>query len=341
MLFLAVTLPVLAALFILSAFFSSSETVLFSLSPLQIKRLRGDNPYVGSKVAEWTADPSRVLSTILAGNNLVNFSIASLGYTVLVRFLPPTLSAGVSVAVFTVMVLVFGEILPKQYALRNAERLAPLCVRMLSFWMIVLKPFASVMMAGGNVFRHLLHRERRALSDGEFRAVVEAAAAGGVLDREEASMVKGVMRLTDLYALNEMTPRVKLVGIEVSEDEATRRRAAERSPYPYLPVYRRDMDHIEGFLDVESYLEDGNGRSSAHISEPMTVSEHESLDDLLVKFVRSGKRIAQVLDRWGGTAGVITHGDVLELVVEGVEETADGERVRRVGSREATGRARP
>lgn len=338
---LAAVIIALVVLFALSAFFSSSETVLFSLSPLQVKRLRAANPRIGDKVSEWLGDPSRVLSTILAGNNLVNFAVASLGYTVIARFLPPSASAGVSVAVFTVLVLVFGEILPKQYALRNAERLTPFCVRMLLFWMMVLKPFALAMMAGSKVFRHLLHRERRALSDGEFRAVVESAAAGGVLDREEASMVKGVMRLTDLYALNEMTPRVKLVGIEVSEDEASRRRTAERSPYPYLPVYRRDMDHIEGFLDVESYLDDETGPSAAYISEPMTVSEHESLDDLLVMFVRSGKRIAQVLDRWGGTAGVITRGDVLELVVEGVEETAEGERVRRIGSREATGRAKP
>ena len=337
---LAAIIAALAVLFVLSAFFSSSETVLFSLSPLQVKKLRAENPNVGERIAEWLADPSRALSTILAGNNLVNFAIAALGYTVISRFLPPALSAGLSVAVFTVLVLVLGEIIPKQYALRNAERMAPFLARALSFWMVVLKPFAMAMMAGGKVFRHLLHRERRALSDGEFRAVVESAASSGVLDSEEASMVKGVMRLTDLYAMNEMTPRVKLVGIEVSEPESVRRQAAERSAYPYLPVYRRDMDHIEGFLDVESFLDDGNGVSDAHISKPMTVSEHESLDDLLVLFVRSGKRIALVQDRWGGTAGVITRGDVLELVVEGVEENVLGERAPRVGSREATGRVK-
>ena len=337
---LAAIIAALAVLFVLSAFFSSSETVLFSLSPLQVKKLRAENPNVGERIAEWLADPSRALSTILAGNNLVNFAIAALGYTAISRFLPPALSAGLSVAVFTVLVLILGEIIPKQYALRNAERMAPFLARALSFWMVVLKPFAMAMMAGGKVFRHLLHRERRALSDGEFRAVVESAASSGVLDSEEASMVKGVMRLTDLYAMNEMTPRVKLVGIEVSEPESVRRRVAEQSAYPYLPVYRRDMDHIEGFLDVESFLDDVNGVSDAHISEPMTVSEHESLDDLLVLFVRSGKRIALVQDRWGGTAGVITRGDVLELVVEGVEENVSGERAPRVGSREATGRVK-
>ena len=85
---LAAIIAALAVLFVLSAFFSSSETVLFSLSPLQVKKLRAENPYVGRRVAEWLADPSRVLSTILAGNNLVNFAIAALGYTVISRFLP-------------------------------------------------------------------------------------------------------------------------------------------------------------------------------------------------------------------------------------------------------------
>ena len=312
----ALVLP-LVVLFALSAFFSSSETVLFSLTPRQLQTLEASRPAVGRRIAAWQKDPSRALSTILAGNTLVNFAIASLGYMLMVRFVSRG-TAVVSVVTFTLLLLVFGEIIPKQYAMRHAERMAPLCVRMLAFWMVALKPFSVLMVAGSRVFGDLLTRERRALSDDELRAVVEAAAASGVLDREEASMVEGVMRLPDLYALNEMTPRVRLVGVEATLPQEEKVRLASESEYPFLPVYRGDMDHIEGFLDTERLMADPLRDVAAATEDPLRVSEHQGLDDLLVLFMKTGRRIALVEDRWGGTAGVITRGDILELIVRPV-----------------------
>lgn len=307
------------ALLALSAMFSSSETVLFSLSPLQVKKIRETNPTVGARIERWLGNPSLVLSTILAGNTLVNFAIASLGYRFFL-IVAPEAAAWASVTVFTLLLLLFGEICPKQYALRHAERLAPICVRVLVFCQGFLKPFSALMTAGSGFFRHLLSRERRALSDDEFKVVVEAAAAGGVLDREEASMVRGVMRLPDLYAVNEMTPRIRLVGIEESLPEAEKRRIVEETDFPYLPVYRGDMDHITGFVKVKSVLERPDVPVADFLRQPLRVEEHDGLDDLLVMFVKTGKRIALVEDRWGGTAGVITRGDILELIVKPVEE---------------------
>ena len=308
---------ILLILFILSAFFSSAETVLFSLTPRQLQALERARPSVARRIGGWQKEPSRILSTILAGNTLVNFAIASLGYMLMLQFVA-TGTAAVSVATFTLLLLVFGEILPKQYAMRHAERMAPFCVRMLLFWRVVLKPFSALMVAGSRVFGDLLARERRALSDDELRAVVESAAATGELDREEASMVEGVMRLPDLYALNEMTPRVRLTGVEVTLPDAEKIRLAEESEYPFLPVYRNDMDHIEGFLDTERLRADPARNVAAAIDEPLRVSEHQGLDDLLVLFMKTGRRIALVEDRWGGTAGIITRGDILELIVKPV-----------------------
>ena len=300
----------LLVLFILSAFFSSAETVLFSLTPRQLQSLERAKPSVARRIDGWQREPSRILSTILAGNTLVNFAIASIGYMLMLQFVA-TGTAVVSVATFTLLLLVFGEIMPKQYAMRHAERMAAFCVRALLFWRIVLKPFSALMVAGSRVFGDLLTRERRALSDDELRAVVESAAATGELDREEASMVEGVMRLPDLYALNEMTPRVRIEGVEAESD------------YPFLPVYRNDMDHIEGFLDTERLRADPSRNVAAAIDEPLRVSEHQGLDDLLVLFMKTGRRIALVEDRWGGTAGIITRGDILELIVKPVIDDDD------------------
>ena len=209
---------------------------------------------------------------------------------------------------------------------RHAERLAPACARALKACLVLLAPFSRLMVAGSRVFGNLLTRERRALSDDEMRTVVESAAASGELDREEASMVEGVMRLPDLYALNEMTPRVRLVGVEATLPDAEKIARAEASEYPYLPVYRGDMDHVEGFLDTERLLSDPARRVSDATERPLRVPEHEGLDDLLVTFMKTGRKIALVTDRWGGTAGVITRGDILELIVKPVvdDDEEDG-----------------
>jgi len=323
-LFIALSISALFVLFLFSAFFSASETVLFSLTPLQVRRLKDCRPAVGARIASWLEEPSRVLSTILAGNTLVNFAIAGVGYLLLERTVPKWADV-VSVPLFTLLLLIFGEIVPKQFALRHAERLAPWCARALNVFLFALTPFSRLMVAGSRVFQNLLTRERRALSDDEMRTIIESAAASGELDSEEASMVEGVMRLPDLYALNEMTPRVHLVGVEASLPDAEKVAAAEDSEYPFLPVYRRDMDHVEGFLDTERLLADPARRVNDAMERPLRVSEHEGLDDLLVKFMKTGRKIALVTDRWGGTAGVITRGDILELIVKPVvdEEEED------------------
>lgn len=321
----------LLPLFALSAFFSSSETVLFSLTPLQLRHLSQKKHSIVESLRAWRKDPSQVLSTILAGNTLVNFAIATFGYFIFDFFFSPAIAAAATVPVFTLLLLVLGEIVPKQYAMRNAERLAPICVRLLKFWMLALKPLALIMAAGSSIFKDLLVRERRALTDDELRAVIEGAKDDGVLDSEEASMVRGVMRLPDLYALNEMTPRIRLIGVEASEPDEKKFEIAEKSEYPYLPVYEKDMDHITGFLDVEDFINDPSRRAATWIQEPLKVSEHDGLDDILVLFVKTGRRIALVEDRWGGTAGIITRGDILELIVKPVED--DEPRQARQGSR--------
>ena len=173
-----VLLPVLAVLFALSAFFSASETVLFSLTPLQLRRISEKSPAVGSRISGWLADPSRILSTILAGNTLVNFAIATCGYLAL-RSVAPGCAEPVSVVVFTLLLLVFGEIVPKQYSMRKAEMLAPFVTRALGMWYVALWPASRVMALSSRAFKDLLQRERRALSDDELRAVVQSVAASG------------------------------------------------------------------------------------------------------------------------------------------------------------------
>ena len=297
----------------LSAFFSCSETVLFSLSPIQVQRIRNRNPVAGGRLETLLGDPALILSTLLVGNTLVNFAIASLGFMMVASFFPRW-GELIAIPLMTLVLLLFSEVTPKRVAISHAERLAPLCSRLLLFWLWLLRPFNVVLIAGSRVFKKSLRRERRALSNDELLTVVEVGEEQGVLDAEEVSMVEGIMRLSELKASDEMTPRVDMAGLDLDTPVEQQLAVARKTRYRHLPVYVRTPDAIEGFVDVISFLLDPAHDARKAIAPALFVPENVSLDDLLVTFQRSGKHIACVLDEYGGTAGLITRGDILELI---------------------------
>lgn len=324
-LFLAFEGVLLLVLISLSAFFSGSETVLFSLSPIQVQRIRNRDPVAGGRLETLLGDPALILSTLLVGNTLINFAIASVGF-MMIASLVPAWGELIAIPLMTLVLLLFGEVTPKRVAISHAERLAPLCSRLLLFWLWLLRPFNLVLTAGSRVFKKSLRRERRALSNDELRTVVEVGEEQGVLDAEEASMVEGIMRLSELKASDEMTPRVDMAGLDLDTSVEQQLAIARQTRFRDLPVYVRTPDAIEGFVDVTRFLLDPEHDARKAISPALFVPENVSLDDLLVTFQRSGKHIACVLDEYGGTAGLITRGDILELITAPVAKGDSKER---------------
>ena len=315
----------LLVLISLSAFFSGSETILFSLSPIQVQRIRNRNPVAGARLEALLGDPAMMLSTLLVGNTFVNFAIASVGYMV-IDGLVPVWGEAIAIPLMTLTLLLFCEMAPKRMALNYAERLAPPCSRLLVFWLWLLRPFNMVLTAGSRVFKKSLRRERRALSNDELRTVVEVGEEQGVLDAEEASMVDGIMRLSELKASDEMTPRVDMVGLDLDTPVEKQLEIARKAQFRYLPVYVRTPDAIEGFVDAAQLLLDPAHDVRKTTAPALFVPENVSLDDLLVTFQRSGKHIACVLDEFGGTAGLITRGDILELITAPVTKQGAADR---------------
>lgn len=290
-------------LFLLSAFFSSAETVLFSLTGAERARIKAANPRADRAIARCLADKAVLFSTLLVGNTFVNFALATLGYRLFAAAIPT--SPWLAVPVMTILLLVFGEITPKRLALKLTERLAPGYAVTLLFWRRLLTPFNVILRYTSKAFAPALERERRALSDAELVSVLESAAEHGEVSAKEAEMVEGVLRLSELSANDEMTPRVDIEGYDT--DLPAERRAAqlEKARHRYLPAFRRTPDLIEGVYD----------RVTGEISDALFVPETVTLDDLLVTFAKSMKPLAVVLDEYGGTAGIITPNDILELIV--------------------------
>lgn len=323
-LILIICVAILLVLFGLSAFFSGSETVLFSLSPIQVQHIRTRDPLAGSRLEQLLDDSAVVLSTIIVGNTLVNFASASLGFVVL-RELSPRWGPVIAVPLMTILVLLFGEVTPKRIAINHAERLAPLVCRLLLFWMHLLKPLSMGLVASSRVFKESLRRERRSLTDDELLTVVEIGEEQGMLDSEEAFMVDGIMRLSELKASDEMTPRIDIVGIDLEQSLESQLHILRTTPHRYLPLYRRTPDTIEKFLDVFRYrLEPERGIISERVAfDAYFVPENVALDDLLVSFQSRQEHIACVLDEYGGTAGIITRGDILDLIAAPVAERTE------------------
>lgn len=313
---------ILLLLFGLSAFFSGSETMLFALTPMQAQRIRDRNPRAGARLQRLLSQPERVLSTILIGNTLVNVAIASLAFVVC-HMLIPAHSTSVSIVATTVLLLLVCDVIPKRMAIAHAERLAPACSRMLVFWSIAFMPLGRLLEFFSRQLRRFLRPERKALNDEELLTLVRVSAEQGSLHAEEQTMVDGIMRLSELKASDAMTPRVDLIGIDLDDPPERQRAVARQARLLNLPVYRRTPDAIEGFLDVTRYLIDPAHELRKSTTPALFVPETAALDDLLITFQRSGREIACVLDEYGGTAGVVTRGDVLEFVVKGVERASD------------------
>ena len=300
------TIAMMAALlplFVLSAFFSSSETVLFSLTGAERARIKARSRRLDAIISACLEDKAVLFSTLLVGNTFVNFAISTIGYHLLSDFIPG--GGWLAVPVMTVALLLLGEITPKRFALRYAERIAPICARLLIFWRMVLSPFNLVLRFTSKAFAPALERERRALSDDEFVTVMETAAENGAVTAADAEMVEGVLRLSELCANDEMTPRVDIEGYDVDRPDDFRRATLTAARHRYLPVFRRTPDAMEGVIDAKT----------GEITEALFVPETVTLDDLLVKFAKSGKPLAVVLDEYGGTAGIISPNDILELIV--------------------------
>jgi CBS domain containing-hemolysin-like protein len=299
--------------------------VLFSLSPIQIQQLRERNLAAGQRIEQLMQTPAMVLSTLLVCDTLVNFAIATIGYLVIAA-ITPEYGKVITIPLITIMLLLFGEVTPKRLALQYAEVFAPAFSRLLLFWMWLLTPFNILLTAGSAVFKQTLKCERRALTNEELLSVVEVSEEQGVLDTEEAEMVDGIMRLSELKASDEMIPRVDMIGLDLDTPVEKQLQIASTAHVRYLPAYMRTPDAIEGFVNTARFLLDPDHDVRKALVPAQFVPENMPLDDLLILLQRTGTHIACVLDEYGGTAGLITRSDILELVADPVMGPTENQR---------------
>ena len=325
----------------MSAFFSSAETALTSMSKIRVKRLfvEGEEQY--KKLEPWLKDPNRFLVTILVGNNFVNVVASVIAANICERILVDyfsvsnavALGSALAVAGTTFVLLVFGEIVPKTYAREHASRLSLLAVEPLEWMYRFLRPFIGLFLVLSSSIIRMLGgqaiKEVPLLTEEDIRTLIEVSEKEGVLEEEEREMIHSIIEFGDTLVKEIMTPRVDVQAIpaNVTLDEA--REEAIRGGHSRIPVYENNIDRIVGILYVKDLLRVMNGEHPFNLREivrpALFVPKTKRVSDLLETFKKKKNHIAMVVDEYGLTAGLVTIEDVLEEIVGDIQDEYDQE----------------
>ena len=323
----AIQCIVFVVLFLCSAFFSAAETAVLSLNPTQVYRIQKTHRRSAELIEQILTTPTAFLSTILICNTVINVVLAAMGYTIAEHFFPYR-GEVISIPAMTILLLLFGEVTPKRLAMSMTEKFAVFCAPVSIMLIFIMTPLRYILDWIVGLFRKDLQAPaRKALSADEFLTVVRVGEEEGVLDKEERTMVDGIMGLHETQASQCMTPRVDLIGIDTDDPETDWEKTAKSSHFRYLPVYRRTLDHPDGFLDVPSFLLSPDRDPEEAMITAFFVPETAPLDSVLATFQKEDRHVAFVVDEFGGTAGLITRGDILEEIVGDVESEIRPERL--------------
>ncbi len=314
----------LVVLFILSGFFSSAETAYTSLNRLKIKMMADENDKRAQKALLIFDNYDITIATILFCNNVVNIAAASIG-TVLVYNLFPMLStdmvALVSTGAITVIVLIFGEVLPKNYAKVYPERFALFIAGILFLLIKLLKPFSFPLLKINQLFSKLYHIDEpeSSVTESELKAYIDAIEEEGVLEEEEGELVRSVLDFDETSIGEILTPRTDIVGIDVNTDKEELLEIIFSEKFSRLPLYNDDLDNIIGLIyerDIFVYLAKGKEIDLESMARPaFFVPKSMKASNLLKYLQERNAHMAVVIDEYGGTSGLITMEDLLEEIV--------------------------
>lgn len=323
-------LILLAALLLLSGFFSSSETALFSLGKGQISEMERSDRGARRRVAHLLLRPRRLLISILVGNTVVNIAAASLGTVVAIDVLTPpgsghAVGEGIlwATIIMTVLILFVGEIAPKSFALENAVRFSPLVSRPLFLLITFLKPLRVILEWINDLLIALLRPSRLegpGLSRDELTTAVEEGYDAGILDTFEREVINNILDMERRTVGDIMTPRVEIVSMERDTPPEEWMDIFHSSGFSRVPVTVGDLDTVDGIFYARDFLA-GRAGVAVHtdiaslVRPPWFIPESMKAMDLLGEFRSRQVHLALVIDEYGSVSGLVTMEDVLEEIV--------------------------
>jgi putative hemolysin len=316
-----------------SAFISGAEVALFSLSQKDITDASEKNPKKGDIISTLLNRPKQLLATILIVNNFINVAIV-----IVFAFLKDQLFGGIKtellqwiieVGVVTFTILLFGEVLPKVYASRNNIKFSLFASQPVFILNKLLSPINLPMRAITIYLENKLGKKKSNLSVSQLSQALELTSSEETSD-EEQKILEGIVSFGKTDASQVMSPRIDVFAIE---DDETFQEILPKilvKGYSRIPVYRDNIDQIEGVLYVKDLLPHLHKKDfdwKNLLREPFFVPENKKLDDLLKDFQGMKSHLAVVVDEYGGTSGVVTLEDIIEEIVGDISDEFDDENI--------------
>ncbi|MBP3782923.1 MAG: HlyC/CorC family transporter [Butyrivibrio sp.] len=320
---------ILVVLVLLSAFFSSAETALMTCNKVRMKALFDEGNKRAGRVLDLTGDIQKVLSAILIGNNIVNLSASAL-MTVLVTDMFGSFAIGIGTGILTLVVLIFGEIVPKTIATAYAENISLWYSGVISVLLFVMTPFSFIINGFATVVLKILNvdtENRKAMTENELKTYVDVSHEDGVIESGEKEIIYNVFDFSDAVAKDIMIPRIDMSCVSTEADYGEVMKIFKENMYTRIPVYDGgDQDNIIGLINVKDLilLEDKeNFKISDHLRKAYYTYEFKKTADLLVEMREKSQNVAFVLSEYGATVGMITLEDLLEEIVGEIRDEYD------------------
>ena len=320
-------------LLLLSAFSSVSETTITTTGRSKLMALQETRPFYRSLFQWLIDDTQRVLTLCLITNNIVNIGASTLTTVVAIRIFG-TESLVYAVPLLTILIIVFGEILPKSVAMIYTEPLLLVCTPVLRLLDFVFFPFTWLMQASvrmvGWVFRVNLNHQNPFVTREEIEQVVNIGEQSGALEAVERRMIHGIIDFEETRVYEIMVPRIDMVAIESTDTIAEAMNVFIEHGHSRLPVYEDGPDNIVGILYVKDMLKhllasEFDQQVVSLVRKPMFVPESIRTVELLEAMRRDHVHIAIVVDEYGGIAGIVTMEDLLEEIVGEIQDEYDQE----------------
>ena len=336
------------ALIVLNAIFACAEIAVISMSDTKLAKLVADGDKRAVRLARLTSQPARFLATIQVAITLSGFlgsAFAAENFSgVLVDWLvslkvpvDPEILDSITVVFITLLLsyftLVFGELVPKQVAMRNAEKLALGMSGLISGIATLFRPLVSLLTASTNGVLRLLgidpNAQEEAVSEEEIRMMVDVGSEKGTIDSEEREFIQNVFEFDNISIRDIITHRTEITMLFLEDDMSVWEEAIQNTWFTYYPVCKETPDHIVGVLNAKVYLR-LKDRSRENVMQeavaPAYVVPESLMADVLFKNMRRDReRFAVVLDEYGGMSGIITLRDLLEELVGDLADDTEAE----------------
>lgn len=324
-----IQLIIIFILLLLSAFFSSAETAFSTVNRVRMRALEEEGNKKAGVVLKILDNYSKMISAILIGNNIVNISASSLVTTFIIRVTGGNTYVGVATGVLTILVLLFGEITPKNWAKSYSDSISLAYCKIVYGLMKFLTPVIFIVDLLAKGIMKLLHidpNKKDIMTESELKTYVDVSHEDGVIESEEREMIYNVFDFSDSQAKDVMIPRINMVT--VSED-ATYDELLEifrESMYTRIPVYKDDQDNIIGLVNIKDFILSSD-KENFHISnilrEAYYTYEFKKTSDLMFEMREKTFNVAFILNEYGATVGMITLEDLLEEIVGEIRDEYD------------------